>query len=64
MNLVTGRIIEISTNGSAQVGKVDVNGAILRVPLTLLEDARVGDTILVSDGVGVAVVRPEPKENA
>jgi hydrogenase maturation factor len=61
VNLVTGRIVEIYTNGWAQVGKVRVSGVNLRVPLILLEDPRVGDTVLVSDGVAIAVVHPEPK---
>jgi hydrogenase maturation factor len=61
VNLVTGQIVEIYSNGWAQVGKVRVSGVNMRVPLVLLEEARVGDTVLVSDGVAIAVVRPETK---
>jgi len=64
MSLVTGQIVEIYTNGWAQVGKIRVSGAILRVPLVLLEEASVGDTVLLSDGVPIAVVRPDSREDA
>jgi hydrogenase maturation factor len=46
------------------IAMVRVGGAFVRVPLTLLMDARVGDRVLVESGIAIGKVEPEnQKEN-
>jgi hydrogenase maturation factor len=57
MNLVTGKIMEIYIEGGTTKAKVSVGGACCRVVMTLLIDARVGDTVLVDSGVAISTVQ-------
>ena len=59
MNLVTGEIVEMVSDGWTNMAKVRVNGVFIRVPLLLLPDAKVGDRILVEGGVAIAVVKTD-----
>ena len=59
MNLVSGVIEEIFVRDGMTTGKVSVRGAYLKVPLTFLIDARVGDTIVIESGVAIAKSREE-----
>ncbi len=58
MNLITGTVEEIFVEGGATKAKVKVGGVFIKVPLTLLMDARVGDEILVSAGVALSKLEP------
>lgn len=58
MNLVSGQIEEIYIEGGTTVGRIRVGHAIIRVPLTVLIDAHVGDTIIVESGVAISRVEP------
>jgi hydrogenase maturation factor len=63
MNLITGYIEEIYVQEGTTIGKVNVRGAYLKVPLTFLLDARVGDTILIESGVAISKThQEEPSE--
>ncbi len=62
MNLLTGEIVDIYVDGGSTRAKVRVGGAYLRVPLTLLMDAKIGDRILVEAGVAIARVEPDREE--
>ena len=59
MNLITGSIEEIYVHDGTTVGKVNVRGAYLKVPLMFLMDARVGDLILIESGVAISRTRQE-----
>jgi hydrogenase maturation factor len=64
MNLFTGEITEIYVCEGVTIAMVRVGGAFVRVPLTLLMDAHVGDWILVESGIAIGKVEPErQKEN-
>jgi hydrogenase maturation factor len=56
MNLVTGRIVEIYIEGGATKAKVNVGGALFKVMMTLLMDARVGDNVLVDSGIALSTI--------
>ena len=60
MNLVSGRIEEIYVDEGMTMGKVNVRGAFMRVPLTFLVEARVGDTIVMESGVAISRTEQEP----
>ena len=54
MNIITGQIEEIFVNDGMTMGKVSVRGAYLKVPLTFLMTAKVGDTIVIESGVAIS----------
>lgn len=62
MTLSTGRIIEVDEDGGYRMGKVSVMGAVIRVPLALVPDARPGDVVFMEGGVAIGVVAPGPAE--
>ena len=47
MNLLTGTIEEIFVSDGMTMGKVNIRGAYVKVPLTFLISATVGDTIVI-----------------
>ncbi len=53
MNLLSGQLVEIFIEDGVPKGKVKVGGAFMKVVLTLLMEARVGDTVLVDSGVAI-----------
>ncbi len=59
MNLHTGQLEEIYIENGTAMGRVNVNGAFMRVPLFFLLDAKVGDTILIEAGVGISIYQDE-----
>jgi len=54
MTDVKGEIIDIYLDGGSTKAEVRVGGKTLRVPLTLLMEARVGDMVVVQSGMAVA----------
>lgn len=54
MNIMTGQIEEIFVNDGMTMGKISVRGAYVKVPLTFLMSAKVGDTILIESGVAIS----------
>jgi hydrogenase maturation factor len=64
MNIVTGRIEEIYVHEGMTMGKVNVRGAYLKVPLTFLPDAKVGDSIIIESGVAINMaVTSDPRSD-
>jgi len=59
MNLLYGRLVEISEENGIRMGKVTVGGASRKVPLDLLTDVTCGDTVLICDGVAISKVEEE-----
>ena len=62
MNLLTGRIAEIFIEGGITRAKVSVGGAIFKVAMMLLMDARVGDRVMVESGVAISKVDSSEEE--
>lgn len=60
MKLVTGRITDIYVDTGVVKAKVSVGGAHIRVPLTLLMDARVGDGVLIESGIAISKLEAVP----
>lgn len=54
MNLLSGQIEEIYVHDGMTMGRVSVRGAFLKVSLTFLMDAKIGDTILIESGVAIS----------
>jgi hydrogenase maturation factor len=64
MNFVQGEIDELYVESGIEMAKVRVHGAFLRVPVTFLIDAKVGDTILIESGVAIAKVESDRSPEA
>ncbi len=60
MNFVVGTILDIRTEGAERTGRIRVSGAITTVNLNLLPDAKPGDQVLASGGVGITVMLDTP----
>jgi hydrogenase maturation factor len=56
MNLVYGEIVTVSEQVEMRVGRIRVGGAIKSVFLDLVPTAKIGDSILLCDGVAIALV--------
>src|SRR5215475_13383882 len=58
MNLLYGQIVEIASEDGMRVGKIRVAGAFKKVSLELSGEARVGDRVLVCDGIAISQQEP------
>jgi hydrogenase maturation factor len=54
MNIITGQLEEIYVTDGMTMGRVSVRGAYVKVPLTFLMSAKVGDTIVIESGVAIS----------
>jgi len=54
MNPFAGVIRAITVEAGVPVARVSVDGALMRVPLVFVQDAAVGDTILISAGIAIS----------
>jgi hydrogenase maturation factor len=54
MNLVYAEIIDVEVEDGMRVGNVTVSGAMIKVPLALIQDVMKGDKVLLCDGVAIA----------
>ena len=59
MNLIYGRLIEITEEDEIRMGKIMVGGARKKVPLELLTDVACGDRLLICDGVAIKKVEED-----
>jgi len=62
MNLVAGEIVEKYVENETPMAKIQVRGAFIRVPLTLVSDVKVGDCLLVESGVAIAKIESKLEE--
>jgi hydrogenase maturation factor len=61
VHFTTGELIEIVEERGARIGRIRVRGAVTRVDLSFVPDAKVGDTVLAQAGVAISVmVDPTP----
>jgi hydrogenase maturation factor len=56
MNLLYAEIVDVGIEDGMRFGNVTIAGAIRKVPLDLIPDAKCGDTILMCDGVAIGTV--------
>ena len=56
MNLVYGEVVDLSLEQGMRIGTVRISGALKKVPLDLVIEARCGDRILMCDGVAIGKV--------
>jgi hydrogenase maturation factor len=59
MNVIQGQIEEIFVNDGMTMGNVSVRGAYVKVLLTFLMSAKVGDTIVIESGVAISKLEQE-----
>jgi hydrogenase maturation factor len=59
MNLHYGQIVDIFDDDGLLTGRISVGGALKRIPLQLVSEARPGDHVLVCDGVAISRVNDE-----
>jgi hydrogenase maturation factor len=62
VNLLSGEIVQISSEGDTRIAKVKIGGAFTRVPLTLITNGKVGDTILIESGVAIAKITEQRRK--
>jgi hydrogenase maturation factor len=59
MNIVSGEIVEIYIHEGTTMAAVSVGGAVMRVPILLLSDAKVGDVVLIESGIALSRIEHE-----
>jgi len=59
MNLHYGQVVDILDEDGLLTGRISVSGALKRIPLQLVSEARPGDHVLVCDGVAISRVNDE-----
>lgn len=59
MNLVSGVIRELYVEEEVAMAKVQIRGAYMRVPVTLIDTPRVGDVVLIESGVAISRIEKE-----
>lgn len=60
--LLTGTIVSVSHENDIAMAKVNANGVIIRVALTLLPNAEVGARVLVEGGVAISIITQEEEK--
>ncbi len=59
MNLISGQIEEVYVRDGVTMGKVNIRGAFVKVPLLFLMDAKIGDMIVIESGVAISKTEQE-----
>jgi hydrogenase maturation factor len=62
MNLIYGEIIALTLEDEVRVGKIRVGGATKNVLLDLVSSPEIGEIVLLCDGVAIAKVDKQNKE--
>ena len=56
MNLIYAEIVDLNERDSMKMARIKIAGAIKEVSIGLLTDVRIGDRVLLCDGVAIARV--------
>jgi hydrogenase maturation factor len=64
MILFYGRISEIFTEHGLTMGRIRIGGTSKAMPLALVDEPAVGDTVLVCDGVVISKVQDQQETEA
>ena len=59
MSTTSGELVEIFIEEGTTVGRVLASGTLLRVPLFLLTEARIGDRVLIDSGIAVSKIHQQ-----
>lgn len=64
MNPISGVIRAITVEGGTPIARVSVDGALMRIPLVFVQDAAVGDTILISAGIAISRIHDQQSQES
>ncbi len=56
MNLIYGEVVGLNERDPMKMARIKIGGAIKEVSIGLLTGVRIGDTVLLCDGVAIARV--------
>ena len=56
MNLIYGEVVALNERDPMKMARIKIGGAIKEVSIGLLTGVRIGDTVLLCDGVAIARV--------
>jgi hydrogenase maturation factor len=56
MNLIYGEVVSLNERDPMKMARIKIAGAIKEVSIGLLTDIRIGDRVLLCDGVAIARV--------
>lgn len=56
MNLIYGEVVELAAGDELAMARIKIGGVIKKASIGLLTGVRIGDTVLLCDGVAIAKV--------
>jgi hydrogenase maturation factor len=63
MNLIYGEVVGLNERDAMKMARIKIAGAIKEVSIGLLTGVRIGDTVLLCEGVAIARVDEETSDN-
>ena len=63
MNLIYGQVVSLNERDPMKMARIKIGGAIKEVSIGLLTGVRIGDRVLLCDGVAIARVDEETSDN-
>jgi hydrogenase maturation factor len=63
MNLIYGEVVGLNERDPMKMARIKIAGAIKEVSIGLLTGVRIGDTVLLCEGVAIARVDEETSDN-
>jgi hydrogenase maturation factor len=63
MNLIYGEVVGLNECDPMKMARIKIGGAIKEVSIGLLTGVRIGDRVLLCDGVAIARVDEETSDN-
>jgi hydrogenase maturation factor len=59
MTLIYGEVVELLAEDGVRMGKIRVGGALTKVTMELVAEAKPGDVVLLCDGVAIGKAQEE-----
>ena len=63
MNLIYGQVVSLNERDPMKMARIKIGGAIKEVSIGLLTGVRIGDRVLLCDGVAIARVDEETSDH-
>jgi hydrogenase maturation factor len=63
MNLIYGEVVGLNERDPIKMARIKITGAITEASIGLLTGVRIGDRVLLCDGVAIARVDEETSDN-
>ena len=63
MNLIYGEVVGFNERDPMKMARIEITGAITEASIGLLTGVRIGDRVLLCDGVAIARVDEETSDN-